>query len=453
MGRSSATAFSTSLAASRLASTTTFVAPEGFPLEELGEVDRDRSGVAYAGKLTWLAGSGHRLELSAFGDPTTGDTGPQSTAAMRYDTTSGFSALDFGGHNQGLLYQGVLGTEWLVEASLAHAASDFQETVSVDEWQVVDETVNPPTTTGGKGRYEGQNDGDSLQLRARSTHLLGRHELRWGFTGEDVRSDTTRDITGDPILLSDGQWTGSGAMVTILPDPEYGQIYRVNRAEMLRERASSSTNLGFFAQDRVTAADGLTLSAGLRYERQRIEGSSVGVTFDDNWAPRVGAVWDPSGRGRIKVFGSAGVFFAKIPNNVAITLLGTGGRVRRADYFDPDLTDPVPEGVEALETTRHLILAATEPAEVDPSAALTSTRELSLGADWTVARDLTLGVHLLHRDMPRVLEDVNTAAMVLYYEGTDNVEYMVTNPRDGYPATVDGVGAFVDPLHRFDAVT
>jgi len=440
-------------AASRLASTTTFVAPDGFPLEALGEVDRDRSGVAYAAKLTVLAGSGHRLELSAFGDPTTGDTGPQSAAAMRYETTSAFSALDFGGHNQGLLYQGVLSPDWLVEASLAHAASDFQERVSVDEWQFVDETVTPSTTVGGKGRYEGQNDGDSLQLRARSTHLLGRHELRYGFTGEDVNSDTTRDITGPPILLSDGQWTASGAMVTIQADPVYGQIYRVNRAELNRERTSSAANLGFFAQDRWTAADGLTLSAGLRYERQRLEGSSVGVTFDDNWAPRLGVVWDPSGDGRAKLYGSAGVFFAKIPNNVAMTLLGTGGRVRRADYFDPGLSDPVPEGVEALGTTRHLTLAATEPAEVDPSAALTYTRELSLGAELTVASDLTLGINYLHRDMPRVLEDVNTAAMVLYYLDDENVEYMVTNPRDGYPATVDGVGAFVDPLHRFDAVT
>jgi hypothetical protein len=95
-------------------------------------------------------------------------------------------------------------------------------------------------------------------------------------------------------------------------------------------------------------------------------------------------VWDPSGQGRVKLYGSAGVFFAKIPNNVAMTLLGTGGRVRRADYFDPGLTDPVPEGVEALGTTRHLTLAATEPAEVDLGRA-DLCQELSLGADFAVS--------------------------------------------------------------------
>jgi hypothetical protein len=76
-----------------------------------------------------------------------------------------------------------------------------------------------------------------------------------------------------------------------------------------------------------------------------------------------------------------------------------------------------------------------------------------LGTDLTIGRDLTLGIELLHRDMPRVLEDVNDAALVLYFIDDTNVQYLVTNPRDGHPATVDGIGSFVDPLHRFDAVT
>ena len=55
--------------------------------------------------------------------------------------------------------------------------------------------------------------------------------------------------------------------------------------------------------------------------------------------------------------------------------------------------------------------------------------------------------------MPRVLEDVNNAALVLYFLGEENVQYLVTNPSDGHPATIGGVGSFVDPLHRFDSVT
>jgi hypothetical protein len=361
--------------------------------------------------------------------------------------------LDFGGHNQGLLYHGVLSPGWLVEASLAHALSSFEERVLADEWQVTDETVTPSQTVGGKGRYEGQNDGDSWQLRARSTHLAGRHEIRFGLAAEDVSSESARDITGPSITLSDGQQTASGALVTILPDSEYGRIYRVTRSHLATQRTSSAENLGFFLQDRVTVAEGLTVSAGLRYERQRLVGDVSSFTFDDNWAPRLGVVWDPTAEGRARIYGSFGVFYAKIPTGLAMSMFGESGRVRRADYFDAGLTDPVPEGVEAVGTTRHLILSGTEPAVVDPSARVTSTRELSLGADLVVGRDWVLALNLIHRDMPRVLEDVNTAAVVLYYLDDDTVEYFVTNPRDGYPGTVDGVGSFVDPLHEFDAVT
>jgi hypothetical protein len=441
------------VAASRLAERTGFIAPEGFPLETLGEVDRDRAALSYAGKLTLIAGSGHRVELSAFGDPTDSDVGPQSAEAMRFRSTSAFSSLRFGGHNQGLLYQGVVRPSWLVEASLGHAVSDFEEGVLVDQWQVTDETVTPAATAGGKGRYEGQNDGDSWQLRARSTHLTNRHEVSFGFSAEDVSSEYTRDITGPPITLSNGVRTASGALVTILPDPEYGRIYRVTRAHLATRRASSSLNLGVFAQDRFAVADDVTLTAGLRYERQRVAGDVGSFTFDDNWAPRLGVVWDPSGAGRAKVYGSVGVYFARIPTGLAMSMFGESGRVRRADYFSPDLTDPVPEGVEALGTTRHLILSGTEPTVVDPTAKVNEMRELSVGGELVVGSDLTLRASYLRRELTRVVEDVNTAAVVLFFEDDENVDYLVTNPSDGYPATVDGVGAFVDPLRTFDAVT
>ena len=441
------------LAASRQIDRTTYVAPDGFPLSFLGEVDRDRTALAYAGKLTLQPGPRHRVEVTAFGDPTDADTGPQAHEAMRFRTTGAFSALEYGGSNQGLHYQGIAAKGWLFEASLGRAASRFEETTLVDEWLVTDETVTPAVVSGGKGRYESRNDGESLQLRASSTYLAGRHEVRWGVSAEEVRSDSVRDITGPRVVLADGRRTTSGAIVTVLPDSVHGSIWRVTRAELESGRSATSTSLGLFAQDRITLGSGLSVSLGIRAERQRIEGDAASFTFDDNWAPRAGVVWDPGGRGRTKVYGSLGVFFARLPNSLAMSMFSSSGRVRRADYFDAALTDPVPEGVDAAGTTRHLILSGTEPAAVDPSAELTRTRELSLGVEHAVGRHVVVGLHVHHRDMPTVLEDVNTSAVVLYYRDDDTVEYLLTNPREGYPATVDDVGAFVDPVHRFDAVT
>lgn len=432
--------------------TTTLRAPEGFPLRRLGEVDRDRNVRSYAAKLTALPSTDHRLELTAFGDPSHADRGPQAASALLAETTGGFSELDYGGHNQGLSYQGVLGTSWLVEASAAHAASRFSEQVAVDEWQVTDETVTPVATSGGKGRYESSNDGDSTQLHASSTHFLGDHELHWGVAAERTAADPVRAETGPPIVLADGQRTASGAEVDILADPAYGSIYRVTRAELTGRRSSTGRYRSAFVQDRWAVGGNLTLEAGVRWERQQLAGSKASFTFGDEWAPRLGLVWDPLGNGRSKLSASWGETYARIPNALAVTLLGVSGRVRRADYFDPDLSQPIPDGVEAGGTTTHLVLSASEPAQIDPTARVTSMQQYTLGWEWVAARDLTLGVRYLHRDLTRVLEDVTTASLWLTFVGTDSVEYMVTNPRDGYPATVDGIGRFVDPVHRYDAV-
>jgi hypothetical protein len=432
---------------------TSFIAPEGFPLYELGSVERRRETLSYAAKATFSLSNSHRIEASLFGDPSDSDDGPQGEDPMRSDDTGAFSALEYGGHNQMVGYQGILSTSWLIEASAARAESYFTERPVVDEWTVQDRTTIPTTTTGGKGRFERDNEGETLQFRAKSTHLLGNHEIRYGASIEDMDYTSFRDYTGPPITLSNGERTVSGVQVTVLSDPVYDRIYRVTRGNMYRDRTSSNEHLGLFAQDRIDIGGRLTISAGLRYEQQRIEGNSGGFTFDDNWAPRVAVIYDPKGRGNMKLFGSYGTFFARIPNNIALALFRGGGRLLRADYFDAGLTDPVPEGVEALGTTQHLVLAGENAAGVDPGAGVTYIHEAAVGFEFEALSDLSLGIRYTYRDMPRVLEDISNAAMVLYFSGdVEGLEYYVTNPERGYPATIDDVGAFEDPVHRYDSV-
>ena len=81
--------------------TRTMVAPIGFALESLGEVDRERNIMNYAAKATYDAAPGHRFDVSFFGDPAHGPMGPQRTSAMIKTTTSSFSELkQYGGNNQ-----------------------------------------------------------------------------------------------------------------------------------------------------------------------------------------------------------------------------------------------------------------------------------------------------------------------------------------------------------------
>jgi len=90
-----------------------------------------------------------------------------------------------------------------------------------------------------------------------------------------------------------------------------------------------------------------------------------------------------------------------------------------------------------------------------PGTRLTTSREASLGFEWEAAPRFLVSVRGVFRDMPWVLEDMGEAAMIRYFSGDPRittVSYVLGNPRDGYPATVDGIGAFERPIRRYSAL-
>ncbi len=434
---------------------TTLAAQPGFPLSSLGGVDRERRSTTYAAKTTVTWGPDHRVEASILGDPTTSPRGPQLPAVLLSNSTGAFDSLSYGSDSQTLRYQGILARAWLLEASVSRSHQIFEDTPVLDEWAVTDQTTKPTTRSGGKGNYDSHADGTSLQYEAKSTYLFGGHEIRFGGSYQDGDMENMPAYTGPQITLPDGRITATGGAVTIVPDARYGKVYRVTNAPLFSRSSSAVAYVGVFAQDRVQVGSNLTVSAGLRYERERMAGSAEAFTFGGNWAPRLGFAWDPGGRGTLKVFGSFGLFYSKIPSDLAVTAFSPYGRVSRADYFDAALTEPIPEGVLAAGTTAHYILKGAKAAIIDARTKLGFIREGALGLEVQAAPELSVGVRYVHREMPRVVEDVATAAMVLYSQrvpGVSSVQYVITNPHAGYPATLNGVGAFEDPIHRYDAV-
>jgi hypothetical protein len=95
---------------------------------------------------------------------------------------------------------------------------------------------------------------------------------------------------------------------------------------------ATSYNHGFFAQDAWTVGHGVTLNLGLRVEREYVPGEGpsgpgvpsqpINFSWSDKIAPRIGAAWDVFKDGRMKVFGSYGVFNDIMKLNVAISSFG-----------------------------------------------------------------------------------------------------------------------------------
>jgi len=438
-------------------SRTTFAAPSGFPLASLGNVNRERRILAYSTKGTWQLATGHRLDASFFGDPGNGPAGPQRRSALLGTTTEAYSRLqNFGGHNQTVRYNGVIRPTWLVEAGFARATNGITELPSVNSYRY----ITPTQITGGIGFFE-NNTGSNQQWQAFSTNIVnwrGQHQIRYGIQDELIDYDNVTNYSGPTFTLSNGQQTVTGATISVLDDPTFGSIYRVTRANLANVRTTKQNYLSFFAQDIWQVGRHLTVRPGVRYEQQKLTGNATDYTFNGNWAPRIGATYDPAGSGRMKLFANYGWFFAKIPNDLAARALSSDAGITRADYFDPNLTQPVPEGTTAAGTRVHLRFAGLSPSTFDTNARSTYSTETLVGAEWEAVPGLSLGARYIRRRYGRVLEDIGTLPLVAYLlpdvPGAESVEYSVTNP--GTKTAVAGnLGvpiSFDNAVHEYDAV-
>lgn len=439
--------------------TTSLIAPEGYPLRPLGEVDRDRASTAYSAKATYQMNGGHRLNFSVFGDPAHGDMGPQRRSSLLSTDTASFSEIDYGGHNQTLRYEGVLANNLLLTASVAHATNLIEETPSVDTWNIEDTRVEPHIRSGGIGFYEVGNDGGNTQYQAKATYLWRGHEFRGGLLYEDIGYDNVINRTGPTFTLPDGTVTATGANVSILADPALGSIYRVTRANITNVRATEQNYFAFFAQDTWRIGSRLVINPGIRYEQQKLIGNLEDFTWSGNWAPRLGVTYDPTGRGQAKIYANWGRYFAKVPNDLAARALSADAGVTRADYLDADLTNPIPDGVNAGGTTQHFVTAGLNASEFDPESKSTYSDEWLVGSEYEILPSFRVGVNYVHRDFGRVLEDVGTLPMVAYFlpdvPGAGSVEYFITNPGPDTPVAGDlGLPiSFEEARHDYDALT
>jgi hypothetical protein len=446
--------------------TTTFNAPEGFPLTTLGDVDRDRRLTNYAAKGTWQLTNVHRFDAAFFGDPATGAMGPQRTGSLLNQATDGYSELKYGGHNQTVHYDGVLGSHFLVDASFGHALNRIVETPASDTWQIRDFRVVPTVVSGGLGFYESGNRSASWQFQAKATNIVsarGEHQIRYGFDYENLDYSQFTQYTGPTFTAPDGQQTETGAVVDIRPDPVYGQIYHVTRASLHSARPTTQHYTALFAEDEWKIGNSLTIRPGVRYEQEKLAGSIIkDFSLKNNWAPRIGVVWDPSGSGQAKVFANYGRYYARVPSDLAARALSSDASLT-ADYFDANLTQPVPDGVVTTNsntgdsTTSHYTLLGGSADEIDPDAKLSYYNEWVAGTEYSWARGLDFGVRFVHRDIGRVLEDVQPYPLVaidLGIPGAATANYLLTNPGPSTPVNqIPGAAvSFETPVHKYNAV-
>ncbi len=305
---------------------------------------------------------------------------------------------------------------------------------------------------------------DRFQGRASLTYLaqaLGHHIFKAGVDIENLRYNITKGQSGGVILRE--SITGS----RFDDFRQYG--YFTGPDQTVRTPVVNSTptswGIGAYIQDSWSIADLVTLNAGLRYDTQQLFSGTgqLGMSLNNQIAPRVGVIYDFTQQGRSKLFGNFSQYYEAVPIDIADRALtgenqfrfrrqrSTGGGTRPGcdplkdfnqvynqcnDVKNYQQINRLLGDDYAVNASGLNIGAGKTP--VDPNIKPQSTDEVVVGGEYEIITDGRLGVSYTKRWMNYVIEDMSLD------EGNT---YFLANP--GY-----GLGsAFPKATRDYDAVT
>ncbi len=296
---------------------------------------------------------------------------------------------------------------------------------------------------------------------------MGHHHVRFGLDHEDLSMIKTERINGVyPIQYRYRKVNGNDAL-QIVYEALGGNV--------------SGRDSAYYLQDSWDISPNLNLQLGVRddiFQQDNLSGQQY-MDLKDNWAPRLGFSWDPTGDNQFKIHGSYGVYY--IPP--AMTLGFRGKDTYFAEYFS------APAGGFSIDPTTKLPAAVGAPlpsgtvsgySELCPSVDLSGApgglnnpagtasctvfgagvqepadkklaigtkasqeEEFILGGEWRYNDQWTFGLTGIYRTLDKVSEDTDFNPIVTSYctnilhaSCDDNsTGYIVWNPGNGATIT------------------
>jgi len=455
----------------------------GFTLPVGGTQATDLTRDLYAGKLSLAITPSQLFNASLLGDPSTSN-GAQFAIAGPPSTFNGERKT--GGNDYVARYSGVFGTNWNVNGQLGrHNEKNAIGGAGASAGQIIDNTQVPAIRSGGFGFFQNQEfkrDTGKIDVSA----FFGNHQLKFGgdrekqlaisantFSGGDrtrkqcggFRADINRVVSVSPV----GNQCAASGTVSSQPFTN-GFVYyihegytnrTVNKDDPSTFNASILPNLSsepktenssLYLQDSWKAMPNLTLNLGVRWEQQKVGGldGQWHINLDNNLAPRLGIIFDPSNNGRSKLYANYGRFYESIPMDINLRTFG-GELSLQVANLSPTTGNFVPGTVDTqapAQTTRngarvaYNFLGNTEATPVDPDLEGQHIDEYLLGYDYEIAPNLAVGLKGTYRNLGGVIED-----MLVPSTG----EYFVANPGSGIGTTagfIDGTEAVTPKAKR-----
>lgn len=292
-----------------------------------------------------------------------------------------------------------------------------------DEYSAVDGTSNLTPIYDSRtssatpvGNWIGTSDdvnGDERDVfRIDFEWQLDEHTLRFGYDKEQIDSWRDFHYHGPTAPLNEILYyfttaTGfsangdNGAFSVPAGDYARGRIFTT----VANIRGESEA---WYIEDVWQLTDTVTLSLGVRNEifsNYTGQGEKY-VEIDDQWAPRLSAIWDVFGDGDHKAFLNFGRYYQPIAQNTGVRM--TAQEYNIYTYYP--INDFNADGTANLGTPYGQITYGD--GTLRPGWAYASTNmepmyedEWSLGYEWAVDQDWTVGARLIYRDLKSSIED------------------------------------------------
>jgi outer membrane receptor protein involved in Fe transport len=166
-----------------------------------------------------------------------------------------------------------------------------------------------------------------------------------------------------------------------------------------------TTNVeSFYVQDDFRVTRDLQFNVGLRWDYQQLsDGKSIFLklnSFKDNLQPRLGLIWDFTGKGKGKLFVNYARFL-EAPIPVAASYFAVGTVALSSSANVNRLNAPAGSTV----TSNNGDCCGAEP--IDSNLKPQALNEYAAGIEYEIARDLVLGVRGVYRAQGTVIEDAS----------------------------------------------
>jgi outer membrane receptor protein involved in Fe transport len=343
----------------------------------------------------------------------------------------------------------------------------------------------------GFGLYQTQ-DRNRYEINAHMQNIEGKHTVKWGFEWfrnmyNNVQTSSGSAITyANPLGLTfingaDGNQTinqrvtnsfsvcttrgaqivcPSATATALLTTPgvvlpagltsvttgavtsaeAFGNPFIVRTGTRVRDfelHANTYTNSeAFYIQDDYKFARDWQFNFGVRWDYEQSYNTDGGtyLKFNNFWAnaaPRIGLTWDFTGKGKGKLFANYATFVEN-PVPLDVNVRAAGGDSQSDKNFNVNRLNAPGNATIVPGISSNLAVGVTnlgaDATPIDPGLKPQSIGEYSMGLEYELGRQVTVGVRGIYRHMRNVIEDGSF---------DDGNTYFIFNPGRNEPGTTE----------------